>query len=176
MREFIDEPYTTKWLKKRLLQHSGASIVIARRNGCEDVIYFKESANTLLYEFYRQNRLENDENEKLSVIKLAADLIRSDIQELDCDKETYFSFNDLNDSTMVSYVPDVLKCFIRSLIPRRSNPKDIKIAAIGQALTSLQDQTPYSATSCARRRDTPQKWIRICRRIAPCLWLLIQHS
>ena len=95
MREFIDEPYTTKWLKKRLLQHYGTSIVIAKRNGCEDVIYFKESANTLLYEFYRQNQLEN-ENEKLRVIKLAADLIRLDIQELDCDKETYFSFNDLN--------------------------------------------------------------------------------
>ena len=38
---------------------------------------------------------------------------------------------------MVSYVPDVLKCFIQSLIPRCSNAKDVKIAAIGQALIQL---------------------------------------
>ena len=62
MKEFIDEPYCTKWLKSRLMQHYGDSVITADRGGCQDVLYFKDDAKHLLYEFYTQGRLEQDDD------------------------------------------------------------------------------------------------------------------
>ena len=58
MAEFTNEPYTTKWLKTRFLQHYGDSVVIANSFGNDDVMYFRDSANALLYHFYKQERSE----------------------------------------------------------------------------------------------------------------------
>ena len=38
---------------------------------------------------------------------------------------------------MLSFVPETLQFFMRSICPARSKPKDVKIAAIGQALIKL---------------------------------------
>ena len=91
----------------------------------------------MLYEFCRQERLEKDDEEKARVIKLAADLIRSYIKDLTDQTDTFFSFDDLNSSTMISLLPETLQFSIRSLCSHRSKPKDVKIAAIGQALIKL---------------------------------------
>ena len=64
--------------------------MIARCNGSEDVISFNDSVKSLLYDFYRRNRLENDDEDKLRITKLAAELIRSNIQEINYDKQSYF--------------------------------------------------------------------------------------
>ena len=90
MKEFIDEPYSTKWLTSRLMQHYGDSVIIADRAGCQDVIYFKDDAKHLLYEFYRQGRLEQTDDEKARVIKLAADVTRSDIKDLTDQTDIFF--------------------------------------------------------------------------------------
>ena len=75
-KESIDETYSTKWLKSRLMQSYGDSVITADRGGCQDVLYFNDDAKHLLYKFYRQGRLKQDHDEKARVIKLAADLIR----------------------------------------------------------------------------------------------------
>ena len=64
------------------MQYYGDSVIIAGRGGCQNVFYFKDGAKHLLYEFYRHGRLEQDDDEKARVIKLAAELIRSDIKDL----------------------------------------------------------------------------------------------
>ena len=120
--------------KTRFVQHYGDSVVIANREGKEDVLYFSESANSLLYDFYRQSRLENDEDEKLRILKLAANLVKSDINEMVSDGDTYFKFNDLNNAPMASFVLETLRLFIDKMFPRRSKPDNFKIAAIGQAI------------------------------------------
>ena len=48
MKEFIDEPYSTTWLKSHPMQHYGDSVIIANRGGCQDVLYFKNGAKHLL--------------------------------------------------------------------------------------------------------------------------------
>ena len=82
IKEFTDKPYSRKWFKSRLMQYYGDSVIIAGRGGCQNVFYFKDHAKHLLYEFYRQRRLEQGDDEKARVIKLAAELIRSDIKDL----------------------------------------------------------------------------------------------
>ena len=118
------------WLKSRVMQHYGDSVIIVDRGGCQDFVYFKDDAKILLYEFYRQERKEQDDDEKARVI-------RSDIKDLTDQTDTFFSFDDLNSPTMLSFVPETLQFFIRSLCSPRSKPKDVKIAAISQALIKL---------------------------------------
>ena len=137
MKEVIDEPYSSNWLKSHLMQHYGDSVIIADCDGCQNVLHFKGNAKHLFYEFYRQGRLEQDDDEKARVIKLAVDLIRSDIKDLTDQTDTFFSFDNLNSSTMLSFVPETLQFVIHSLCPPRSKPKDVKIAAIGQAVINL---------------------------------------
>ena len=137
MAEFTNEPYTTKWLKTRFLQHYGDSVVIANSFGNDDVMYFRDSANSLLYDFYKQERSEKDEDEKQRVIKLAADLIKSEVKEIVSSKESYFKLSDLNATKMLSFVPDGLQLFLNRLLPRRSAPNGVNIGALGQALIKL---------------------------------------
>ena len=134
MKEYTQTPYTTKWIRHKLIQHYGNEIVIANMKGCEDVIYFQETSNSLLYKFYQRERDKDDNIEKRRIIELAADLIRNDIVEIDCNRNEYFSLDELNETKMLSYVRASLQFMLKRMLPRKANPKDIKLAAIGQAI------------------------------------------
>ena len=144
--------------------------MIARCNGSEDVISFNDSVKSLLYDFYRRNRLENDDEDKLRITKLAAELIRSNIQEINYDKQSYFCLNDLSISTMLSYIPESLQYFIQNLFSNRSKIKDVKVAASGQPLIQIARPNtvfcPSSFGTCCR--DPSQMWVKICSWITPC--------
>ena len=138
--------------------------MIARCNGSEDVISFNDSVKSLLYDFYRRNRLENDDEDKLRITKLAAELIRSNIQEINYDKQSYFCLNDLSISTMLSFIPESLQYFIQNLFSNRSKIKDVKVAASGQPLVQIARPNtvfcPSSFGTCCR--DPSQMWVKIC--------------
>ena len=138
--------------------------MIARCNGSEDVISFNDSVKSLLYDFYRRNRLENDDEDKLRITKLAAELIRSNIQEINYDKQSYFCLNDLSISTMLSFIPESLQYFIQNLFSNRSKIKDVKVAASGQSLIQIARPNtvfcPSSFGTCCR--DPSQMWVKIC--------------
>ena len=138
--------------------------MIARCNGSEDVISFNDSVKSLLYDFYRRNRLENDDEDKLRITKLAAELIRSNIQEINYDKQSYFCLNDLSISTMLSFIPESLQYFIQNLFSNRSKIKDVKVAASGQPLIQIARPNtvfcPSSFGNCCR--DPSQMWVKIC--------------
>ena len=142
MSDLISTPYTTKWLKSKLISHYGDSLVIANMDGCKDVLYLKESANKLLYQFYDEGRKTDVDDEKERIIKLAANLIKRDIVDISCNKNQYFSLNDLDEQNMLSYIPNSLLLMLKHIAPTRSIMKDIKYAAIGQSIVQLA--RPYS--------------------------------
>ena len=74
--ELTASPYTARWIKTKLSQHYGESIVISNMKGCTDSVYFRNSANNLLYEFYKEGQNNDIVSEKEHVIKLAANLIK----------------------------------------------------------------------------------------------------
>ena len=82
MSQLIPTPYTIKWLKSKLISHYGDSLVIANMDGLKDVLYLKESANKLLYQFYEEGRKTDIDDEKERIIKLAASLIKSDVADI----------------------------------------------------------------------------------------------
>ena len=153
----------------------GDSVIIADLGGCQDILYFKDDAKHLLYEFCKQGRLEQDDDEKARVTKLAADLIRSYIKDLTNQTDTFFSFDNLNSSTMISLVPETLQFFIRSLCSHRSKPKDVKIAAFGQSLIKLARPTTKLCPLPLLRRITKvvvlNLWYNYCTvwALAPAL-------
>ena len=56
MKELIDEPYTVKWTKSLLNKRYKDLIVFSAMQGCPDVMFFHQTTNALLYDFYRQDR------------------------------------------------------------------------------------------------------------------------
>ena len=137
MSEFIETPYTTKWIKSKLCSHYGDSIVIANMEGREDVLYFKESANNLLYKFYQVGRKDAIESDKQRVIKLAASLIKNDISDLASNRNQYFSLDNIAENHQLSLLPESLLLLLKYISPSKSTTKDIKYAAIGQSLIQL---------------------------------------
>ena len=115
--------------------------MIAKCNGCKDVIYFNDSVKSLLYDCSRRSRLENNNEEKLRITKLAEELIRSDIQEINTDKQSYFSLNDL-DISMLLHIPESLQYFIQNLSTRRSKLK----ACVRYFLSSFYFSANYSSS------------------------------
>ena len=61
------------------------------------------------------------------------------------DGDTYFKFNDLNNTTMASFVSETLRLFIEKMFPRRSKPDNFRVAAIGQAI--MKTARPNSINS-----------------------------
>ena len=114
--------------------------------GCKDVVYLQEGAKKLLFECYQQSKDKKkgtdkdgakSVTEKELIIKLAAELIRNDIKALDCNKNEYFSFDELTSEQMLSYVPASLQLFLRSLVPSKNIIDNMRYAAIGQSLIQM---------------------------------------
>ena len=137
MSTLTESPYTTRWIRSKLEQHYGDSIVIANMKGCKDVVYFRKSSNNLLYEFYKEGQHKDSATEKERVIKLAANLIRNDIKALDYNKNDYFSFRELSTEDMLSFLPESLKLFLKSLSPLRNSINDITYAGIGHSIIQM---------------------------------------
>ncbi|CAG2254297.1 unnamed protein product [Mytilus edulis] len=49
-----DDPYSSKYMKRKLFDHLGPSIVIAEINGKPDVVTFKMTASEILHEIYNK--------------------------------------------------------------------------------------------------------------------------
>ena len=133
MKEFTDSPYTVKWIKQLLANKYRDCIEIIK-----NVIVFRETAKSILQDYARNVKRTDDINEqKKKAIKLASDLLISDIKCMIGGKENYFSLDDVNSDTMLEYLPESLRYFLSNFTPRGTKRKDLAVAAIGQAVIQL---------------------------------------
>jgi len=51
MGEHCSDPYSPKWIKKKLLARLPDSVLVCSQNGKKDVVLLHESANKLINEF-----------------------------------------------------------------------------------------------------------------------------
>ena len=82
-----EQPYSFSYMKKRILDHFGGSVVISELDGKRNVITFKNKADAILHSFYQRNNKQDSESEKMAVIKTAATLILSDIKSITDNKD-----------------------------------------------------------------------------------------
>ena len=108
MSELVSTPYSKKWLKTKFIDHYGESLIISNMDGLNDVLYLRKSANKLLHDFFEEERKLDTGDEKNRILKLAANLIKSDIAEIPYNKGNYFALSSLDESNMTSFVPEFL--------------------------------------------------------------------
>ncbi|CAG2250738.1 unnamed protein product [Mytilus edulis] len=136
MKEYCkneDDPYSSKYMKRKLLDHFGTSIVIAEINGKSDVVTFKMTASEILHEFYNQPKDEDIQVKQKRLIEVAAKLILNDIKSIPTNKEVYPDPSILSSiSANQEFLPSSLRTFLTTLL--NSMTSDIKICSIGQAV------------------------------------------
>ena len=58
-----DEAYGSTYMKKKLIDLLGSSIVIAELDRKHNVVFFKTAADSILYSFHKKSEKDNTESE-----------------------------------------------------------------------------------------------------------------
>ena len=73
MNENCDSPYSTVYMKTKLLKHFGDSFIITEINGKQNVVTFRSNASTILQKFYERQKTHDPLEEKKEILKLQQD-------------------------------------------------------------------------------------------------------
>ena len=122
--------YGAMYMKDKLKHHFGDKIVITTTKNKANVVTFKQTASSLINEFYCQPRIENSDDEK-RIIEVAARLIKSDIESVDVSSDVYPNGAEMSSvDESLQFVPALLHSFVKTL----SAEKDVnlKITSVGQ--------------------------------------------
>ena len=140
MKEYSDQPYSLKWIRQLVENKYGDSLTIIK-----NVLIFRETSKSLLLKYTRELKDARDSNNieamKKKAIKLCSDLLKSDINCIVEDKDTYFSNNDMTVENMLNFLPDSLQYFVECLQPRRKKGNGFAVASIGQCIIQLVRNT-----------------------------------
>ena len=132
MADLCDEPYGFTYMKKKILDHFGGSVITTELDGKQNVVTFKDKVDAILPSFYQRNNKQDTESEKSAVFKTAASLIMSDIKAISCTKEEYPNPEKLKSiNTNSDFIQDSLQYFLKQIINHRNSEK---ITSIGQAI------------------------------------------
>ena len=123
MSQHCDDPYTVKWLKKKLLDRLGDHIFITSMFGKKDVVVDSQSASDLIQELYSKQNLDPGE-QKAEIVKVAAKLIADDIRRVDYDPNVFFCLDDINEEEQIKILPDSLRLFLSGIQSRRTRVND----------------------------------------------------
>lgn len=131
-QDSICEPYSAKFMKKKITSHFAEAIIVDTIGGTADVVTFKTTAASILKD-YHSNSYENVDEDKRSLILAAAEIIRNEIKDITIEPDTYTTIEDIgNVERNVNYLPESLKILMTSLVTGKNNER--KVAAIGQAI------------------------------------------
>jgi hypothetical protein len=129
------EPYTEKYLRQKLEDYFGDSIIVTCIRGKANVVTFRSTAEKIVRQFSQEKNVNREsEEEKLRIIKTAAKLLLADIKSMDTSRDEYPSRSDMeNTQKNLEYILASLQLFLTTLL---SNKKDnaVKMASLGQAL------------------------------------------
>ena len=133
--------YSRMYMTKRLKEHFGENIVFTNLPGKKTVITFRKKASSIIHDFYKAQRCEDSEIEKLRLIRTAAELIKADAKMISSDLTQYPDSDDICIDKGIDFLPDSLKAFLQCLIKSKNEiSAKVKIASIGQCL--LQAMRP----------------------------------
>ncbi|KAK7111652.1 hypothetical protein V1264_011253 [Littorina saxatilis] len=126
--------YTTKWMKEKLLERFGENIIIANILGKSNVVTFRTTAKSILHDFYNSPKTNDDESEKLKLVKAAAALIKNEIKAASATtNKEYPTSEDISSGAYnLDFVPQSLQLFLRLIFSEKD--ADNKIASVGQAI------------------------------------------
>ena len=137
MGEFLEETgvelYSAVYIKSKMQDHFKDKIVITTIHVIDNVVNFKQTAQSVINEFYYKPREENYEEERKRIIETAAKLIKDNIKSIDVCSDVYPSSTEVSDTEeALNFIPSLLQNFLRTLFTGKVG--DLKIASVGQEI------------------------------------------
>jgi hypothetical protein len=129
-----DETYGVQHVKNKLKEHFGDKIIISELNGKQNVVIFRNTVRSILQEFFEQsNSYQSTEEEKLSIIKTAAKILKTEILSSEVSmKALYPSLDEISAQDNMKYVPESLQVLLKTIFSGKDVP--LKIMSIGQSI------------------------------------------
>lgn len=127
------QAYSQTYMKQKLKEEFGDEIIITQLNGKPDVVTFRGNVSAIMFNFYKEEKMQDSKSEAMRIIRTAAKLIRSDIKSMDASCESYPSKEQMADSeAALNYLPETLQVFLEVLFTGKNT--EMKRASIGQAI------------------------------------------
>ena len=134
MKEVCGEKsYGVQYTKQKLQEYFGDSVIITEMNGKQNVVTLRKTAKSILHEFYFENKCKSSEEEKVKLLKAAAQIIQSEIKSVYSDKSVYPSPTEISSiESNTQFIPGSLVQFLCEIFSLNSS--NIKVCSIGQAI------------------------------------------
>ena len=72
------EPYTTLYMKKKIIERFGDDVVIAEIDGRPDIITMRPAVTKILHSSYYEPKGDSTHREEMRLVKTAAAMIKND--------------------------------------------------------------------------------------------------
>ena len=140
------EPYSSVFMKQKLLEKYKDDVAFVSKQGCPDVIILKTAIEKMIQNFNseivnqsksgsmeQERKIESIVEEKIRILKTAAVIIRNDIKDMQCRKDVYDIFPHLeNKAEVLSYVLVYLQVLLGGISVSKGSKE--KIGYIGQTI------------------------------------------
>ena len=96
MKEKGGESFCSKYMRQKLEQYFGDQILITDSIERHSVVTLRETAASILYEFQQRPKDQDSDSEKLSIIKTAANLLKSEMKSVETNRDAYPSSSNMS--------------------------------------------------------------------------------
>ena len=120
-----EEAYSNTYMKKKLIGHYKNEIVFHEHFGQPTTVTLQRRVETIVDEFYKQNRRETADEEKYRIILAAAQLIRNDIiatEDFQFEK-TYPKSTDMSFQNTWAALPKSLEILLSRILSGKTKAK-----------------------------------------------------
>ena len=124
LSQLINDSLDSKIIKRKLIERYGDNIIITSNKRKVPTVCFRNSGHKILSDSWYQKKHTSEKEERLRIIKKAAEILRDDIATTVYDNDTYpNSYGFLND--VEELIPESLKYFLENLILKNKKCKNI---------------------------------------------------
>ena len=103
----------------------------------------KETTERILRDHYRSSKDDDENSQKLSVLKASILILRTDIKSIEGELESYPNTNSLDIQSALRFLPESLRFFLKQLFPGIDT--DCEVTGIGHSL--IQSTRPRAIIS-----------------------------
>ena len=107
--------YSTRHIKRRLLEYFGDQVTISELDGKVSVVALKDTAVSILHESYTQCAQDSEDDETIKVAKQVASSIKQDISDIDHKTDVYPSPADIDLDNLEDIVPESLQYLMKTM-------------------------------------------------------------
>ena len=108
--------YGNQYLKFRLLEYYGDSIVVAEVAGFHDIVTFRRNTSQILHDYFNKPNMDDEEDHKTAIIEAAAKFIKSNIKGIVASlNNEYPKVTDMKSESAIRYLPPSLHCLLQNL-------------------------------------------------------------